>query len=152
MNDLIFRQDAIDSISAKLDESAKGDVGSFYNMILKKAIESVKSVPTTLDDKVRTLNDGTLVFTTESLDWFNRIVLEDGKMNKKEFYQNDDWIPCSERLPEEGKRVIVQYGDGSLGVIERVRHKIWNLINSPYAKVVAWMPAPEPWKGDNDEV
>lgn len=56
------------------------------------------------------------------------------------------WIPCSERPPEDGERVIVQYGDGRLGVIERVRLKIWNLINSPYAKVVAWMPLPEPYK------
>lgn len=57
------------------------------------------------------------------------------------------WIPCSKGSPEEGERVIVQYGDGSLGVIERVSLKRWNLINSPYAKVVAWTPAPEPWKG-----
>ena len=61
------------------------------------------------------------------------------------------WIPCSDRLPEDGMKIIVQYGDGSLGVIERVRLKIWNLINSPYAKVVAWMPAPQPWKGEKDE-
>lgn len=61
------------------------------------------------------------------------------------------WIPCSKGLPEEGKRVIVQYGDGSLGVIERVSLKIWNIINSPYAKVVAWMPAPESWKEVADE-
>lgn len=60
----------------------------------------------------------------------------------------NQWIPCSEGLPEDGERVIVQYGDGSLEVIERVRLKIWNLINSPYAKVVAWTPAPEPWEGD----
>lgn len=61
-------------------------------------------------------------------------------------YSEKRWIPCSERLPEEDMRIIAQYGDGSFGVIERVRLKIWNLINSPYAKVVAWMQMPEPWR------
>lgn len=70
------------------------------------------------------------------------------KKAEVEALKQTDWIPCSEGMPKEGMRIIIQYGDGSLGVIERVSLKIWNLINSPYAKVVAWMPAPESWKGE----
>lgn len=56
------------------------------------------------------------------------------------------WIPCSERLPEEigsypvwtargfGDHFSTSYWDG----------KEWNL------RVVAWMPLPEPYKGGKD--
>lgn len=69
----------------------------------------------------------------------------------KRLREQTKWIPVSERLPEEGERVIIQYGDGRFEVIDRVRFKIWNLPNSPYAKVVAWMSAPEPYKESEDK-
>ena len=62
-----------------------------------------------------------------------------------------EWIPCSERLPNDGDRVVVQYANGDLGVINSCRIRLWNIINSPYSTVVAWMPLPEPWKGADDE-
>ena len=57
------------------------------------------------------------------------------------------WIPCSERLPEYGQNVLVCYEDGSMGV---------NKVIDEYDEewfiywVVAWMPLPEPWKGEQD--
>lgn len=63
------------------------------------------------------------------------------------------WIPCSERLPEESGTYIVTAYDG---VEERVtfakyqkRLKRWELTGArAYWRVLAWMPLPEPWEGE----
>lgn len=55
------------------------------------------------------------------------------------------WIPCSERLPEVKQKVLVQYADGSMATkrCNDAGHLQWF-----YANAVAWKPAPEPWEGD----
>ena len=54
------------------------------------------------------------------------------------------WIPVTERLPEVRQRVIVQYADGSMAIKRCIDagHLQWF-----YARTVAWMPSPDPWKG-----
>lgn len=63
------------------------------------------------------------------------------------------WIPCSERLPEESDTYIVsgQWSSGRASVGEcyystedRYFDAAWNF------DVKAWMPLPEPWKGESD--
>lgn len=53
------------------------------------------------------------------------------------------WIPVTERLPKEGQVVVVQYNDGD-----------YDMLKFPTAyrrcDIVAWMPIPEPWKGESD--
>lgn len=61
-----------------------------------------------------------------------------------------EWIPCSKKMPNEGDRIVVQYADGSLGLINSCRMRLWNILDSPYSKVVAWMYI-DPWKGADDE-
>lgn len=79
------------------------------------------------------------------------------------------WIPCSERLPEEDKEVLISYrykegeGDTSHTYIDITtygqmyfggnkvgNYKHWRTpfeyFESNY-EVVAWMPLPEPYKG-----
>lgn len=126
MNDLINRQDVIDALWKALYE--------YEDKTEKQFIESDEL---DVEDWVQHR-----IFVQNMNDIDRQTILD--------LPSAQQWIPCSKGSPEEGKRVIVQYGDGSLGVIERVSLKIWNLINSPYAKVVAWTPAPEPW-GDEDE-
>ena len=55
------------------------------------------------------------------------------------------WIPCSEDFPKVKQKVLVQYADGSMATkrCNDAGHLQWF-----YANAVAWMPAPEPWKGD----
>ena len=85
-----------------------------------------------------------------------------------------EWIPCSERLPEErewigtkkfgttisdevlvtfesrGERFVrpIHFQNGELGGMDKhtmdAVHGEW--------KAVAWMPLPKPWKGADDEV
>ncbi len=54
------------------------------------------------------------------------------------------WIPCSERLPEVKQKVLVQYPDESMATkrCNDAGHLAWF-----YSNAVAWMPAPDPWKG-----
>ena len=58
------------------------------------------------------------------------------------------WIPCSEDFPKAKQKVLVQYADGSMATkkCNDEGHLQWF-----YANAVAWMPAPEPYKGENNE-
>jgi hypothetical protein len=75
------------------------------------------------------------------------------------------WIPCSERLPEPNRSVLVQlrvdYADPiqimtlNISKCEGGVSCIWKTqemsIYFDMEDVVAWMPLPEPYKGDDDK-
>ena len=63
------------------------------------------------------------------------------------------WIPCSERLPEDGKWCL--FTDGKNMSVERYKldaidHFFPNGRWFEFDDAVAWMPLPEPWKGEED--
>lgn len=74
------------------------------------------------------------------------------------------WIPCSERLPEDGKAVLI-YAWSVHYVIARygsfrtengykntwVTADAWNGNTEIKHEVIAWMPLPQPWKEVKDE-
>ena len=57
------------------------------------------------------------------------------------------WIPCSERLPEENGRYLVT--NSAWGAM-KVDWNAWMDVAwlYPNTKPIAWMPLPEPWKGE----
>ncbi len=80
------------------------------------------------------------------------------------------WIPCSERLPEEKDAGILKklgtnkQSDYVLATVEvkSVRMTVtaytydgkwdWNMkYVFPDYKVIAWMPLPEPWRGEEND-
>lgn len=120
--------------------------------------------------------DGTLVIGVQDATAVTRVLVEDDKKNGDLYYADrpQEWIPCSERLPEEkewigtkafgttisdevlvtfesrGKRFVkpISFQNGELGGMDK---RTMDVIYGEW-KVVAWMPLPEPWKGADDEV
>ena len=66
----------------------------------------------------------------------------------------DRWIPCEERMPEEG-RFLVTFKKSVWGehcgvdVAYFSPNHRWFCPNG--CEIIAWMPLPEPWKGADDE-
>lgn len=66
------------------------------------------------------------------------------------------WIPCSERLPEYGKTVLITNAKGnvSYGRFRGVEFwkedgdSCWTWKKNTIEHVLAWMPLPKPWEGD----
>ena len=57
------------------------------------------------------------------------------------------WIPCSERLPEDNTDVIVCFYSGTVTEMRYWGNGIFQGIYEYSTKVViAWMPLPEPYK------
>lgn len=71
------------------------------------------------------------------------------------------WIPCSKKLPEPNRSVLVQLSDDFVDPIQIMTFNIskcegdffyfWRTqemgINFDMDDIVAWMPLPEPWEG-----
>ena len=68
--------------------------------------------------------------------------------------QPERWIPCSERLPEDGENVFV-YMFGDSPYIAWINDGLWETDDFACEKEenpVAWMPLPEPYReGEQDE-
>lgn len=79
------------------------------------------------------------------------------EMKMKRKMEQNRWIPCSERLPEQYKFVLVtakMERDKTSLVYQGARcgdsFVLSGVMNSTDYIVTAWQPEPEPWKGEND--
>ena len=65
------------------------------------------------------------------------------------------WIPCSERLPEEGKEVLISSDSGLyIAELEILEGNVyWNetIEYRSVKRVSAWMPLPEPYEAERKE-
>ena len=64
------------------------------------------------------------------------------------------WIPCSERLPEDGRCLVTRYDFVTntcfLDILWYEKGVWWNRLYTGDFSVIAWMPLPEPYKEDED--
>ena len=119
-------------------------------MTREEAVEVLKEryltcVGIGLDNHANRVNEA-LDMAIEALQWQDRILTQDAV--------EDEWIPCSERLPEEYGEYLVtkrtigwnceEYGSNDIAYFDSDGfHKA--------DKVTAWMPLPEPYKGGEKE-
>ena len=76
-------------------------------------------------------------------------------MERSSQYYNDGWIPCSKRLPDDGRVVLWCNEHGSVftsAITVRVG-KSWAIGKKHrLSEIVAWMPLPEPYKTKENEL
>jgi hypothetical protein len=56
------------------------------------------------------------------------------------------WIPCSERLPEERQEILATTTDNAWGDVVIIR----TYYKEMHKSVIAWMPLPEPYREDKE--
>ena len=143
MSDYINRQAAIDALHKKRIETM--EKGQDVNHIWE-CLDVVAQVPSAQPDIARSI--ATIIENEKDM----RVILA----SKPSAQQ---WIPCSERLPEEEKDTYWVCTDTGyqcqcrwtndvygLGASERWEWKIFDI--PQYQKVIAWMPLPKPYKGE----
>ena len=126
-DDLIKREDAIKAVEECLKLLARP------RYTVKTAIEAIPSVDIPHSDDWEKYSDKL---------WKN--AYERGKADRPQ-----EWIPCSEKLPENGHYYLWCSDMGSVQ-----RDYYWDGFENgrKYGyNIVAWMPLPKPWKGADDE-
>ena len=79
------------------------------------------------------------VFSEMQIDYLDFLIEKQPKVDK--------WIPCSERLPKQGERIIGTFDNGNGKTIVSEEQFFMPLIEKPYP-MIAWMPLPQPYKGE----
>ena len=70
------------------------------------------------------------------------------KIDEAEGKADQSWIPCSEQLPEENTSVIACFAHGAVTELAFYNGEFHGLFDYTTKVIVAWMPLPEPYKGD----
>lgn len=80
--------------------------------------------------------------------WFD---VSDKHGNSARYYREGQWIPCSERLPEPNEVVLISVNgnvDADWIAVDNTGYGCWYRTMKYAIDIDAWMPLPEPWKGE----
>lgn len=111
--------------------------GKYIRAAFKGLGSSVKIIGNILEDK-----------------WFDIESFFEDKQKELKMKETDNWVPCSERLPDSSGRYIVtiendqgnRYVDAKTYRNYLYKLDPWRKDTNNSMKVVAWMEKPEPWK------
>lgn len=77
----------------------------------------------------------------------DRLAMYEDREDAKDANVPGEWIPCSERLPENAMNVIAQFSSGTVTELRYAGNGIFEGIYEYSTKVIiAWMPLPTPYK------
>lgn len=113
--------------------------------------DAIDAIGKISDEMYRTVEKGA---TFPPRAWFDGMAQAEHIVKNLPFAQPEpQWIPCSERLPEENQICIVtdetrqntyEYRFCKLAYDEE---QGWTYLKH---RIIAWMPLPEPWKGEQE--
>ena len=134
----------------------------FVNFIMNFCIRLERDFMSMISNLVEELIDNADLYTKELHDLMYRAAETIEVLSEKA--REQEWISCSERLPEPYKAVLgyaprhqnvyAVYYDSAYGWM------IWSPIESlisdesfpeTQGEIVAWMPLPEPWRREDNE-
>lgn len=104
-----------------------------------------------MDDINRAINAMTAIGIVVDGDWL-WAKLNDALDNAPTIEPEPHWIPCSERIPDAGKTILISdgcevligyYSGGDRWTVDGCEY-------DPILEEIAWMPLPEPWGGDGE--
>ena len=151
MSDLISRQDAMNAIQKRADE-----IDSVYSAFwegLKIAQDIVEKVPSAELEEHEWCHD-CKEYDQEKhcCHRWTKVIRNTVEEIKTKYWR---WIPVTEALPEEKGEYLVSYhpchwntvSEKVLVGMDTFKGKTtW--AKKKYQKVIAWMPLPEPWRGE----
>lgn len=71
----------------------------------------------------------------------------------KQLREQTEWIPTSEKLPEDYVHVLCQFALGGMGECY-LAHGLFHIVGGvrlSHDEIVAWMPLPQPYKVESEE-
>lgn len=148
MNDLISRADAIDALMAWEEDSVWDEECLKHRgePFWISPSDVVENLPSAEPHDCNTCRYNNLKWHEEPCD----SCTGGGKSNHWKPMAQQQWILCSERLPEENIPVLlgVRFKDDfKYFVTARMDYNYWTGLGRDIRGELAWMPLPEPYKG-----
>lgn len=145
----------VEKLIGRLEEINPVDYGSIGSYEAHSAVKDcLRDVERTVNQLAEEYKQCTLCYLQSPCEYQNENVIVPN---------NNGWIPCSERLPEESELVLI-YAEsrargGSIRVVGHLHNGFWfaqtssntlGLTGIGQFNVIAWMPLPEPFKPSAD--
>jgi len=108
-----------------------------FELIKKYKLKLIEATNiNTSEDELKVLDN--ILFRFWQMGWLDKL-------------EEDQWIPVSERLPEEGTEVLGTDGNGCIRHVYKDKSGLYEFATveeGMHLGVVAWMPLPDPYKED----